>query len=123
MAAPNLRNITTATGKTAYAVASGTSSTALLSNASGSGTVCKVTYLASSNSDSAACNATLNLYSQAAGAGTAYPILSTVSIPAYSTIVVIGDGGCLYLEEDKSLYFTAGTSAKLNAFASYELLA
>lgn len=123
MAAPNIVSATTINGKTALAVASGTSATSLLSNASGSGLCLKVNYLAISNIDTVACNATVNVHSAAAGGGTAYPLLSVVSIPANSTVVVVGDGGCLYLEEDRSIFFTAGTSAKLNAFASYESIA
>lgn len=119
MAAPNIISATTINGKTATVVASGTSSTALLANASSSGKCLRITYLAVSNIDTVACNVTVNIHSNGSGGGTAYPLVSVLSVPANQTITLV-NGGCIYLEEDRSIYFIAGTSGKINAFAAYE---
>lgn len=123
MAAPNLINTTTITGKMAYVALSSTSATAVLSNAAASGKVFKVEQLVVSNSSTTtAANITVSYYSAAALGGTAYPIVSTISVPANASLIVMDKTTGIYLEEDKSIGATAGTASVLTVTCAYEEL-
>ncbi len=63
MAAPNIVNITTLTGKTTYVNLTTTGSTSILSNASGSNRVYKINSLFVSNIDTANVNCIDTIYS------------------------------------------------------------
>lgn len=124
MAAPNLLNPTSVTGKTAVVNLTSTSATSVLSNASGSGKVLKVNSLYVANVDgTTAADITVTLYSEAALGGTGTEICSTVSVPADATVVVIDKDSFIYLEEDRSLGATAGASNDLKVVCSYEEIA
>ena len=114
MAAPNIVNVATITGKTAVQ-AVGTSATAIVSNSGGSGKVFKVNALYVSNVDgSVSADITIDLYRSS----TAYPIASTISVPADATLDIVSKA--LYLEEGDSLRCTASASGDLVAVCSYE---
>jgi hypothetical protein len=114
MAAPNIVNVATITGKTAVQ-AVGTSATAIVSNSGGSGKVFKVNALYVSNVDgTSAADITVDLYRSS----TAYPIASTITIPADSSLDVVSKA--IYLEEGDSLRCTASASGDLVAVCSYE---
>jgi hypothetical protein len=114
MAAPNIVNVATITGKTAVQ-AVGTSATAIVSNSGGSGKVFKVNALYVANVDgSAAADITVDLYRSS----TAYPIASTISVPADATLDIMSKA--IYLEEGDSLRCTASASGDLVAVCSYE---
>lgn len=118
MAAPNLKSLTTVTGKTAAVTPANTSDNVLLSNASSSGKVLKVNQITVANTDaSTAYSATIALCSAAAGSGTQYKILPAVSIDPGSPLEF---GISLYLEEDKSLVCKSSTASKLDFIISYE---
>ena len=121
MAAPNIVNVTSIYGKSAVVDLSTTSATAVLSNAASSGKVFKVNSLIVSNVDgTSAADITVNYYSAAAIGGTATQIVSTVSVPADSSLVVIDKNTSIYLEEDKSIGATAGSASDLKVLISYE---
>jgi len=121
MAAPNIANPTTITGKTAYVALTSTSATSVLSNAAASGKVMKINSLIVSNVDgAAAATITISLYSAAALGGTPYRICFTVTVPADASLVVIGKDSQIYLEEDRSIGATAGTASDLEVVCSYE---
>lgn len=121
MAAPNIASPTTITGKTAVVNLSTTSATAVVSNAASSGKVFKVNTLIVSNVDGTNnANITISYYSQDDIGGTATEIVSTVSVPADSTLVVIGKDTYIYLEEDRSLGATASAANDLKVICSYE---
>jgi hypothetical protein len=123
MAAPNLVNTSTITGKTAYVSLSAITATSLLSNPAASGKVFKVEQIVVANIDtSSAVNVTVNYYSAAALGGTAYPICSTIAVPANASLIVIDKTTGIYLEEDKSIGVTAGTANKLTVTCAYEEL-
>ncbi len=114
MAAPNIVNVATITGKTAVQ-AVGTSATAIVSNSGGSGKVFKVNALYVSNVDGAtAADITVDLFRSS----TAYPIASTISVPADATLDIMSKA--IYLEEGDSLRCTASASGDLVAVCSYE---
>ena len=119
MAAPNLVSPTTITGKTTTTlVTTAATATSILSNAASSGKVLKINALYVANVDgTSGLEVTVNYYPQAALAGTAVPIISTASVPADATLVVIDKEAYVYLEEDRSIGITVGSSG----FASVEI--
>jgi hypothetical protein len=116
MAAPNIVNVVTINGKTAFQ-AVGTSATAIVTNSAGSGKVLKVNSLYVSNIDGVtSADVTVDLFRSS----TAYPIASTIAVPADATLIVIDKTSSVYLEEGDSLRLTASASGDLVATASYE---
>jgi hypothetical protein len=121
MAAPNIVNVSTITGKSATVALTSTSATALVSNAASSGKVFKINMIQVANVDGAnAADVTIDVHSAAAGGGTAYSLVSTISVPADASLVVVDKGTALYLEEDRSITATAGTANDLEVIVSYE---
>ena len=121
MAAPNVVNVATITAKSAMVALSSTNATALVSNAASSGKVFKVNMIQIANVDgSNACDVTVDVHSAAAGGGTAYSLVSTISVPADASLVAVDKGTALYLEEDRSITATAGTANDLEVIVSYE---
>jgi len=114
MAAPNIVNVATITGKTAVQ-AVGTSATAIVTNSASSGKVLKVNALYVSNVDGTN-NADINV--DLFRSSTAYHIAKTVSVPADATIDIISKS--IYLEEGDSLRLTASVASDLEAVCSYE---
>ena len=93
MAAPNIVNVGTITGKTAVQ-AIGTSATAIVTNSAASGKVFKINALYVSNVDGTnSADVSVDLYRSS----TAYHIAKTVAVPADSSIDVISKA--IYLEE------------------------
>lgn len=114
MAAPNVVNVATITGKTAVQ-AVGTSATAIVSNSAASNKVFKVNALYVSNIDATtAFEITIDLFRSS----TAYRLGSTITVPADASLDVISKS--IYLEEGDSLRLTANTANKLEAVCSYE---
>ena len=121
MANPNIVNVTSIYGKSAVIDLTSTSATSVVSNAASSGKVFKINSLIVSNVDGTnAADITINYYSAAALGGTATQIVSTVSVPADSSLVVIDKNTSFYLEEDKSIGATAGSANDLKVIISYE---
>jgi hypothetical protein len=121
MAAPNIVNVTTITGKSAVVDLTTTSATAVVSNAAASGKVFKINSLVVSNVDGTnAADITVSYYSEDDIGGTATQIVSTVSVPADASLVVIDKNTSLYLEEDRSIGATAGSANDLKVIVSYE---
>ena len=121
MAAPNIVNVSTITGKTVVVDLSTTSATAVVSNAASSGKVFKINSLYVSNVDgSSAAEITVSIYSEDDIGGTATQIASTITVPADATVVIIDKNSSIYLEEDKSIGATAGSASDLKVVCSYE---
>lgn len=121
MANPNIVNVTSILGKSAVVDLTSTSATSVVSNAASSNKVFKINSLIVSNVDGTnAADITINYYSAAALGGTATQIVSTVSVPADSSLVVIDKNTSFYLEEDKSIGATAGSANDLKVLISYE---
>ena len=114
MAAPNIVNVATITGKTAV-LAVTTSVTAIVTNSAASGKVFKVNALYVSNVDGTNnADLTVDIYRSS----TAYHIAKTVNVPADATLDVISKS--IYLEEGDSLRLTANANSDLEAVCSYE---
>ena len=121
MANPNIVNVTSIIGKSAVIDLTSTSATSVLSNAASSNKVFKIESLIVANVDGTnAADITINYYTAAALGGTASQIVSTVSVPADSSLVVIDRNTSIYLEEDRSIGATAGSANDLKVIISYE---
>ena len=125
MANPNLAGTsTTIYGVTAYLTPGTTAATVLLSNAASSGTVMKINQIVASNvTGSAAVNVTVAINNLAAGAGTAFPVASIVSVPQAASLIVVDKTTAIYLMENSSITVTSGTSSGITYSISYELIA
>lgn len=127
MAAPNIVNVTTIYGKSTYYTPTGTTAVVLLTNASGSGKVLKINQIVAANIYGSAVNTTVSIYTNGAVAqgsapsgGTAYPIVSTVSVPGSASLIVADKTTAIYLEEDKCISITSGTASGITYSISYE---
>jgi hypothetical protein len=130
MAAPNIASLTTITGKTTYFTPTGTTAVVLLPNAAASNNVLKINQIVVANIDGTnAVDATVSIYTNGAVAqgsapsgGTAFPIASTISVPADASLIVTDKTTAIYLEEGTSISVTSGTASKLTFSVSYEIL-
>jgi hypothetical protein len=121
MSNPNIVNVTDIRGKTAVVDLTTTNATLVVENPASSNKVFKINSLIVSNVDgSSAADITVSLYSEDNIGGTATQIVSTVSVPADASLVVISKDTSIYLEEDKSIGATASASNDLKVVCSYE---
>ena len=123
MANPNIVAVTSILGNTTYLTPANTSANVLLSNAASSGNVLKINQIVAANVDGTnAANCTVTINSAAAGGGTAYPIVSTVSVPADASLIVVDKTTAIYLMENQSIVVTSGTANDLTFTISYEAI-
>jgi hypothetical protein len=121
MANPNIVNVATINAGTSTTALSSTSATSIVSNAASSGKVYKINCLYVANVDGTnAADITINVYSAAALGGTAFPVASTISVPADATLIVIAKDAPIYLLENMSIGATAGAANDLVVVASWE---
>jgi hypothetical protein len=121
VANPNIVNVTAIFGKSAVVDLTTTNATLVVENTAASGKVFKINSLIISNVDGTnAADITISLYSEDNIGGTATQIVSTVSVPADASLVVIDKNTSIYLEEDKSIGATAGSASDLKVVVSYE---
>lgn len=128
MANPNIVNVTSILGKTTYLTPSGTTAVVLLTNAASSGKVLKINSLIAANVDgTSAADATVSYYTNGAVAqgsapsgGTAYPIVSTVSVPADASLIVVDKSTALYIEEGNCISVTSSVANDIAFTVSYE---
>lgn len=130
MANPNIAALTTVTGATTYLTPSGTTAVVLLPNAASSGQVYRINQIIAANVNGTnPVNATISVYTNGAVAqgsapsgGTAYPIASTISVPASASLIVVDKTTPLYLTEGTSITVTSGTSSGITYTISYEII-
>lgn len=130
MANPNIVNVTQILGVTTYLTPSGTSAVVLLPNPASSNEVFKINNVVVSNTTASAANVTVSIYTNGAQAqgsapsgGTAFPIVSTVSVPAFSSLIAVDKTTSFYLMENTSITVTSGTGSALTYSVSYEDIA
>jgi hypothetical protein len=117
MAAPNIVNVLTITGKTAV-LSITTSATAIVSNAGSSNTLLKINTLIISNVDGTNnADVTVDVYRSS----TAYRLSYLVTVPAKSSLDLLSKQ--IYLEEGDSLRLTASANSRLEGVCSYEIIA
>ena len=117
MAAPNLVNVTTILGKTTGAALDTTTTTSLLANSSSSGKVYKINSIIVANVDgTSAADVTVSFYN----GSTDFHLAKTVTVPADSTLIVLGKDSPIYLEENHSIRGGASANSDLEIVISYE---
>jgi len=130
MSNPNLLAATTASGTTTYYTPGGTSAVVLLANAASSGQVYKINQIVCANvNGTSAVNATVSVYTNGAVAqgsapagGTAYPIISTIAVPASASVIAVDKTTAVYLMEGTSITVTSGTASGITYTISYEVI-
>ena len=132
MANPNIVNVTSIYGNTAYVIPSNTSvSVAWTNNGTSSltgltpavGTVNRVTSIVVSNVTSSAANTTVAISNNATyGSGTPYYIAYQVSVPPNSSVIVTDKTTSFYVTENQSVGVISGTASALNYTATFEAI-
>jgi len=121
MAAPNLVNVTSIYGKTMGATLGTTDTTDILPNSSGSNKVLKINSIIVASIDTSnAADVTVYFYNDSGSERIA--IAKEVTVPAKSTLVVIGKDSPIYLEEGDQIEAGASASSDLQIIISYEEL-
>jgi len=117
MSAPNLLGSTSVTGKTALAALT-TATANVITNAAASSTVVKLEniVLANYSGNAVSANVMINRSS------TTYYVGGTVSVPANSTLVLLGKDTSLYLEEGDVLQANVSANTAISISAGYELI-
>lgn len=131
MANPNIAAVTAIYGTTTYYTPSGTSAVVLLANAASSGLVYKINQIVCANvNGTSSVVTTVSIYTNGAVAqgsapsgGTAYPIISTVSVPANASLIAVDKTTAIYLTEGTSISITSGTASGITYTISYESIA
>jgi hypothetical protein len=120
-------NVSAIYGTTTYYTPSGTTAVVLLPNAASSGLVYKINQIVVANTTGSAANATVSIYTNGAVAqgsapagGTAYPVISAVSVPANASLIAVDKTTAIYLQEGTSISITSGTANSLTFTISYE---
>ena len=134
MAAPNIVNVATITGITTFIAGINTGGTGvaqpintsgvttIVSNAASSGKVLKINSLVAAGIG-ASTGITVEIFDKATATGAAntVSIASTISVPTFSSVVIISKENALYLEEDRSLGVYAQPNAgSINVVVAYE---
>lgn len=121
MANPNIVNVTTILGNSSLTSLSTANATSIVSNAASSNNVYKINTIMVANTEGTNnYTVTVSVYSQAALGGTAFPIASTLSVPADSTVIVLDKATSIYLKENQSIGATANTANTIVVTASWE---
>lgn len=129
MANPNIAAASSILGTTTYLTPSVTTAVVLLPNTASSNQVFKINQIVAANVTSSAVNVTVSIYTNggvaqgsAPSGGTAFPIVSTVSVPANSSLVVVDKTTAVYLMEGTSITVTSGTGSGITYSVSYEVI-
>ena len=132
MANPNIVNVTSIYGNTAYVTPSTTGvttswtyngSTSLTGLTPAANTVNRVTSIVVSNTTSSSATATVAISNNATfGSGTAYNIAYQISVPPNSSLVVTDKTTSFYVTENQSVGVTSGTGSALTYTATFEAI-
>lgn len=121
MAAPNIVGVSFIYGKTVGLTPSNTSANVLLANPASSGKVFKINMIMAANiNGTSAVDTTVGWNTAAAGNGTTYALVSTASVPADASLIVVDKSTAFYLEENESIVVTSGTASQIAYTVSYE---
>lgn len=117
MAAPNIVNVTTITGKTAVANVT-TVMANVITNAASSSTVVKLNNIILSNYSGSTVSANVILNRSSVN----YYIGGNVSVPTQSVLVVLAKDTVIYLEEGDVLQANSSANSSISMTASYEII-
>lgn len=116
MANPNIVNCNTMTGKTTATILSASYATQI-SNAAASNKLFKVnTIIAANTATTTTYTVSVDLYRNS----TSYVMMSAVSVPAGSSVVLIGKDSPIYLEEGDSIRALGSSANYITLVSSYE---
>jgi hypothetical protein len=120
MAAPNIVNVTTITGKTALVKLTDNTATSILANAGSSGKVLKLSGVLAANTEGASVNVAFDLY--VTRSATNYYMAKAITIPALAAYeAFLKDSTPIYLEEGDTLYAQSGNSSGyIDVMVAYE---
>lgn len=133
MANPNIVNVTSIYGNTAYVIPSTTSATtswtyngttSLTGLTPAVGSVHRVTSITVANTTASAANCTIGVGNNATfGSATvvSYPAYQ-ISVPANATLIVVDKTTSLYITENQSVGVTSGTASALTYTATFEII-
>lgn len=119
MAAPNIVNVTSIYGKTMGVGLTTTTTAGILTCPSNK--VLKVNTILVSNVDGVD-NADATIYFYDSSAAERYSLAYTITVPADSSLVVIGKDSPIYLEESDEIEGGASANSDLQVVISYEEL-
>ena len=132
MANPNIVNVTSINGNTAYLLPSGTSAvatwtyngaTSLTGLTPAAGTVNKIESIVVSNTTGSAAAASVAISNNATFAsGTAYYIAYQISVPANASLIITDKTTSFYVTENQSVGVISGTGSALTFVASFEVI-
>lgn len=117
MAAPNIVNLTTITGNTAFLTA-GTTNSNVIVNAAASGSVYKINTLVASNKSTASADITVEVVR----GGGSYPLAYQITVPDKSTVVISGKDTAFYLVEGDYIRTLASAASSIVITSSYEII-
>ena len=119
MAAPNIVNVSSIYGKTRAFQLDNTLTTQLVGNASGSNKLLKINSIIVGNKHGTDnVDVTISWYD----GSTDFYLAKTVTVPAKSTLIVLGKDSPLYLEENQQFRGGASANSALDCIISYEEL-
>lgn len=120
MAAPNIVNVTSILGKTAYDANVAATQSITLSNAASSDKLLKINTIIATNIDGTN-DADISVYVSTAGNSTAlWYLANTITVPADSSLVIISKDTSFYLEEDRAIRAFASVAGDISLMISYE---
>jgi hypothetical protein len=132
MANPNIVNVTSIYGNSAYVIPSNTSvsvawtyngSTSLTGLTPSANTVNRVTSIVVSNVTASAANTTVAISNNATYAsGTPYYIAYQVTVPPGASVIVTDKTTSFYVTENQSVGVISGTGSALNYTATFEAI-
>jgi hypothetical protein len=123
MANPNIATATSVLANNAQVSLTATTATQLITNAASSGKVFLVDSIIVANVDGTnACDVTVTRFQSATNTGTAFPIASTISVPADASVIIVGKDNPINLTEDESIYVTASAANDLVVDANWKEL-
>jgi type II secretory pathway component PulC len=117
MAAPNIVNVSTIFGRTAFQVVTATMANVVI-NAANSGTVVKLNDVMVSNFSTTAITTNVVV---GRGASVFY-LAGTMTVPANSALMVIAKDTVIYMEEGDYLQCNASSATSSHITASYEII-
>lgn len=121
MAAPNIVNVTSITGKTVSDADVATSTSIQLVNASGSNKVYKINTIIAANIDGANA-ADISVFVTTVGGTIQFYLAKTITVPIDSSLVIISKDTSFYLEEDRHIRAYASAAGDISLMISYEEL-
>lgn len=131
MANPNILNVTSIFGDTAYVIPSTTAAnsawkydgtTALTGLTPAANSVHKIDSIVISNTTANTVNGSVAVYSAASLGGTANYLAYQINIPANASLIVTDKTTSFYVTESQSVGVTSGTGSALTFVASFEII-